>query len=101
MSSGFGKIKPLEFDWDKGNLDKNWEKHRVNYRECEEIFLNKSIKFFPDPKHSEKERRLVAYGITNKERKLTLIFTYRNHKIRVVSARPMSRKERRVYDQKT
>ncbi len=96
-----GKLKPLKFDWDKGNIEKNWERHKVDFRECEEIFLNKPVKFFPDPKHSKPEKRLVAYGKTNKGRKLTVIFTIRNKKIRVISARPMSKKERRIYGKKT
>lgn len=97
---GKSKLKPLEFDWDKGNKEKNWEKHQVDFRECEEIFFNKPVKFFPDPKHSKKEKRFVVYGITNKGRKLTIVFVFRNKKIRVVSAQSMSRKERRIYEQK-
>lgn len=94
------KINPVGFDWDKNNQYKNWVKHRVDFRECEQVFSNKPIKFFPDPKHSKKEKRLVAYGITNKGRGLALVFTIRNKKIRVVSARNMSRKERRIYVKK-
>jgi uncharacterized DUF497 family protein len=97
---GLGELKPLEFEWDEDNKDKNWEKHKVDFRECEEIFFNKPVRFFPDPKHSKKERRLVAYGITNEGRRLTTVFTIRNKKIRVVSARDMSKKERRIYEQK-
>ena len=91
------KIKPIRFDWNEHNKLKNWKKHKVNFQECEQIFLNEPIMFFPDPKHSEEEKRLVAYGMTNKRRKLTVVFTIRNKKIRVISARSMSRKERRIY----
>lgn len=97
---GKSKLKPLEFDWNKGNKEKNWEKHQVDFRECEEIFFNKPVKFFPDPKHPKKEKRFVVYGITNKGRKLTIVFVFRNKKIRAVSARSISRKERRIYEQK-
>lgn len=100
MGEGREKIKPLEFDWDEYNKDKNWEKHRVDFRECEQVFFNEPVKFFPDPKHSKTEKRLVAYGKTNKGRKLTVVFTIRNKKVRVISARPMSRKERRIYGKK-
>lgn len=94
------KLKPLKFEWDKHNKGKNWEKHQVDFRECEEVFLNRPTKFFPDPKHSNKEKRLVVYGITNQRRKLTIVFTLRNKKVRVVSARDMNRKERKIYEQK-
>lgn len=94
-----GKLKPLEFDWDRHNREKNWQKHRINYHECEQVFFNKPIKFFPDAKHSEKEIRLVAYGKTNKNLLLAIVFTIRNKKIRVISARLTNKKERKIYDQ--
>lgn len=77
------------FSWDKGNKDKNWLKHKVDFRECEEVFFNKSLKIFADKTHSQNEKRYVAYGKTVKQRKLTIIFTIRNNKIRVISARDM------------
>ncbi|MFH1841110.1 MAG: BrnT family toxin [Candidatus Shapirobacteria bacterium] len=91
-------IKPLIFDWDKGNKDKNWHKHRVNFSESEEVFFNKPIAFFPDRGHSVKEKRFLAYGKTNKERKLTVVFTIRSREIRVISARDQNRKEGNVYE---
>lgn len=88
---------PLSFDWDKSNLDKNWKKHKVHYKEAEEVFFNKPLKIFPDKKHSKKEKRFVALGITNKRRGLTIIFTVRSNNIRVISARNQNKKERGIY----
>lgn len=93
-----GLIKPVEFDWNEFNKDKNWTKHNVENKECEEIFYNKPLKTYPDKKHSLLEKRFVAFGMTNKQRKLTAIFTIRNNKLRIISARNMSRKERNVYE---
>lgn len=92
-------LKPLSFDWDKYNQFKNWEKHRVDYRECEQVFFNKPINFLYDKKHSQKEERFIALGITDKKRKLIITFTIRDNKIRIISARNQSRKERRLYEQ--
>ena len=89
---------PLAFDWGKGNIDKNWKKHKVRFKEVEEIFFNKLLKIFPDKKHSKKEERFVAFGTTKLRRKLTVIFTFRKDKIRVVSARNQSKKERGEYE---
>lgn len=96
------KPKPLKFDWDKDNKDKNWLKHKVDFRECEEIFFNKPLKTLYDVKHSQKEDRFIALGITNKGRKLKIVFTIINinKKIRIFSSRDQSRKERRIYEQK-
>ena len=79
------KFKDLAgFDWNKANKRKNLIKHQVYYKECEEIFYNKPLDFFQDEKHSIKEKRYGAFGQTNKKRRLTIIFTVRNKKIRVV-----------------
>lgn len=92
------KLKPLRFDWDKNNKDKNWQKHKVDFKEGEEVFLNKPLKTFYDVKHSQKEDRFITLGVTNKERKLIITFTIRGKKIRIISARDQSRKERRFYE---
>lgn len=88
------------FDWNKGNQDKNLIKHKVHYKECEEVFFNKPLIFFQDEKHSLNEKRLGVFGKTNKKRRLTIIFTIRNKKIRIISARNQNKQERRKYEQK-
>lgn len=87
------------FDWDKGNIEKNWEKHRVSYIECEEAFFNQPLLLQEDEGHSKVEARCYALGITNDGRHLFIVFTIRQNKIRVISARDMSRKERRIYSE--
>jgi hypothetical protein len=92
--------KPIAFEWDKGNIDKNFIKHKVTNQEIEEIFNSKLLKTFEDIKHSQKEIRFVALGITNKKRRLYISFTIRNQKIRIISARDQSKKERSLYEKK-
>lgn len=91
---------PISFNWDKGNLEKSWKKHKVHFKEAEEVFFNKPLKIFLDEKHSKKENRYVAFGVTNLKRKLTIIFTIRKNKIRVISTRNQSKKERKAYVKK-
>ena len=90
--------KPIGFEWDEGNKNKNGIKHGVDHREIEELFFNKPIFFFKDEKHSQVEERYVALGRTDKRRLLTIVFTIRNDLIRVISARPMSKRDRKVYE---
>lgn len=85
------------FDWDSGNADKNWKKHNVTQQECEEIFFNQPLIVALDAKHSESEPRQFVLGQTNSGRKLFLVFTARKNKLRVISARDMSKKEREAY----
>jgi hypothetical protein len=87
----------LDFDWDQGNLDKNWLKHHVNHWECEQVFFNEPLIILDDFKHSILEKRWVALGMTDRGRLLVIIFTQRNHHIRVISARDMNKKERAFY----
>lgn len=89
---------PLAFDWDQANIEKNWKIHKVHYKEAEEVFFNRPLKTLKDIKHSQKEDRFIALGITNQKRKLHIVFTIREQKIRVISARNQSKKERKIYE---
>ncbi len=86
------------FDWDFGNIDKNWIKHRVALAECEQVFFNRPFVINPDPSHSLHEARFFALGSTAEGRYLFMVFTLRGPLIRVISARDMTRKERKVYE---
>ncbi len=89
----------IGFDWNDGNINKNLIKHNVTWKEAEEIFGNQPLILLEDPKHSSSEPRLAAHGHSNNGRLLTIIFTIRNHKIRIISARDQSHNERRQYEQ--
>jgi len=88
------------FQWDIGNAHKSGEKHAVSQGEAEEIFFNQPLLIAGDEKHSLEERRYLALGMTSLGRLLSVVFTLRKQTtlIRVVSARPMSRKERAFYE---
>ncbi len=87
------------FDWDAGNREKNWQKHRVSTGECEEVFFNLPLLLQDDPGHSQTEPRFLLLGQINAGRSLFIAFTIRQEKIRVISARDMSQKERELYEQ--
>jgi len=86
------------FQWDSGNLDKNRLKHDVEAFEAEQMFFNDPLIVILDEKHSTQETRYAAFGITNDDRKLTIIFTQRNQMIRIISARDMNKKEKNYYE---
>lgn len=86
------------FEWDEGNFDKNWSKHKVTPYECEQVFFNQPIIVAPDPAHSGTESRFYVLGKTDAGRLLFVVFSVRRRKIRVISARDMTRKEREVYE---
>lgn len=92
--------QPREFEWDRGNLDKNYEKHGVTPNESEEIFLDERLLVAPDVRHGEREERFIAIGKTSSAKILFCVFTLRGQKIRVISARKANKKERSLYEAK-
>ena len=86
------------FQWDEGNSEKNWLKHKVSRIEYEQVFFNHPLVVRHDPEHSdEDEIRFYVLGHTDRARLLFIVFTVRDQLIRVISARDMSNKERRWY----
>ena len=85
------------FEWDQGDITKNWQQHDVSMLECEQIFFNKPIIFKRDKEHSQSENRYYALGRTNMNRLLFAVFTVRRNKIRIISARDMTDAETERY----
>ena len=89
---------PKQFQWDHGNERKSSDKHNVSKEEAEQVFFNQPLLLLEDKTHSRKEMRFHALGRTDNNRKLHITFTIRIHQIRVISARPMHKKERKSYE---
>ncbi len=85
------------FEWDSGNWRKSELRHGVAAAEAQEVLLNDPL-CQVDVRHSEAAQRYVALGVTNEGRWLFVAFTVRRSHVRIISARPMSRKERGVYE---
>lgn len=85
------------FDWSGANAEKNWRKHHIAPLEAEQLFFNVPLVVAEDPKHSRHENRWYALGQTDEGRELFAAFTIRAARIRIISVRDMSRKERRIY----
>lgn len=90
--------KPVEFVWDGGNANKNLVKHTVSNQECEEVFVVGQLIFAEDFLHSKSEVRYIAVGPSKSNRLLYIVFTIRNNRIRIISARDTSKKERKFYE---
>ena len=89
----------LSFEWDQWNIQKNEVKHGVSMLEAESLFYDIDLIIFPDSKHSTiHERRFIAYGRCYAERILMCAFTIREEKVRIISVRPASKKEKSIYE---
>jgi len=94
------KLKSVEsFVWDRGNVDKNWIKHKVKNIECESAFFDKNKVSFKDVLHSKKEKKYILLGKTKQRRVLFIVFTSRPDGIRVISTRDTNKKERKMYEE--
>jgi len=85
------------FEWDEGNARKNGESHRVSDGECEQVFFNQPLVAVPDYAHSDAEDRIWVLGKSDSARKLLVVCTVRGDRIRVISARDMTRREIGAY----
>jgi len=88
------------FNWDAGNARKN-DKHGVSMAQAEQVFFNAPLLLLEDATHSQIEVRFHALGKTDDGRALHITFTVRDagKLIRVISARDMHKKERKIYEQ--
>lgn len=93
---------PLEeaegFEWDDGNIGKNWTRHSVTDWECEDVFFNRPLIVRADREHSAEETRYYVLGRTKRGRLLFGAFTMRGRLIRPISFRDMTARERRAYE---
>ena len=93
--------EPVTFQWDKGNIDKP-KKHGLTPEETEEAFFDKNKIIFKDWKHSsEIEQRITLLGKNKSGRLLNITYTARNNMIRIITARPINKKEVHLYEKTT
>ena len=84
-------------EWDTGNALKNMDKHGISSEEAESVFAQEEILVLKDERHSQSEERWHAFGRSNQDRLLSVTFTVRKNLLRVISARPMNKRERKHY----
>ena len=89
----------LQFTWDPGKAAANLSKHGVSFEDASSVFRNPLAKLLPDPTHSDVERRSLAIGHSAAGRLLLVVFTETDDRIRIISARDASARERREYEE--
>ena len=89
----------MEFEWDVTKASQNIEKHGVSFEEGTDVFDDDLSLTVPDPDHSEDENRYLIFGRSKQQNYLVVSFTDRGDRIRIISARRMSRQEIRAYEQ--
>jgi hypothetical protein len=89
----------LQFTWDPAKAAANLRKHGVAFEDASTVFRNPLAKVLPDPTHSEREQRSLILGHSAEGRLLLVVFTETEERIRIISARDVSARERREYEE--
>ncbi|MFY9852477.1 MAG: BrnT family toxin [Terracidiphilus sp.] len=88
----------IQFEWHPLKAAANLKKHKVSFDEAKTVFGDEKLLAFPDREHNVQEERYLAFGRSEQGRLLTICFTERGEKTRMISARLAERWERREYE---
>jgi len=91
---------PLTFQWDESKANANLKKHGVSFDEAKTIFNDPFSVTIDDPDHSIDENRYVDIGLSSKGRLIVVSYIERNGRIRIISGRKATRRERKDYEKK-
>ena len=89
----------MKFEWDPRKAKLNFAKHRVTFEEATTAFRDPLSTTAPDPDHSASEHRFVTFGVSIKRRLLVISHTERGENIRIISARRVTKQERKLYEE--
>lgn len=89
----------VQFTWDPGKAAANFSKHGVSFEDASTVFRNPLATVLPDPTHSEQEQRSLIIGHSAGGSLLLVVFTETDDRIRIISARNASVRERREYEE--
>ncbi len=89
----------MRFDWDENKALSNLSKHGVSFEEAKTVFDDPLYVDFYDPNHSEEEDCYLIVGESSQRRLLIASYTERGNLIRLISAREVTRTERKVYEE--
>ncbi|MEQ8537364.1 MAG: BrnT family toxin [Coleofasciculus sp. D1-CHI-01] len=89
----------MRFEWDDNKAESNFRKHGVTFEETVTVFADPYLLFTEDSKHSEGEEREWAIGEAENGSMIVVVFTMRGEKLRIISARKATKRERRRYEQ--
>ena len=88
----------MEFEWDPNKATSNLTKHDISFHEASTVFGDPLALTFPDPDHSRGETRYITIGESIQRRMLIISHTDLGQRIRIISARKVTRQERKIYD---
>jgi uncharacterized DUF497 family protein len=94
-------VPALQFEWDEVKASANAEKHGVTFQEASSVFLDPLARVLPDPTDPSGEDRAIMIGHSDQGQLLLVVFTDRGDRIRLISAREATRRERHEYEEQS
>ncbi|MYN67647.1 MAG: BrnT family toxin [Acidobacteria bacterium] len=89
----------VDFEWRASKAEANAKKHGVGFGEALTVFADPLARIFDDPDHSADESREIIVGHSSRQRLLMVSFTARGGRVRIISARVATKRERHDYEQ--
>lgn len=89
----------FQFEWDEDKAQSNVRDHHITFEEAATVFLDPLASTIPDPDHSQGEARSLTIGLSTRGRLLVVSYTERQGRMRLISGRPATRRERRTYEE--
>lgn len=89
----------MKFTWNPNKADTNLQKHGVSFEEATTALRDALSVTGYDPEHAVGEDRYITFGISNKNRLLVVSHTEEQNVIRIISCRPATKSERKIYEQ--
>ena len=89
----------LIFEWDNEKATSNLKKHTVSFEEAVKVFADPLSVTIADPRHSTGEHRFIIIGRSQTGRTLVVVHAERRNRIRIISARVATRRERKQYEE--
>jgi uncharacterized DUF497 family protein len=89
----------LQFEWDSAKAVENLAKHGVSFQEAATVFRDPLSATGADPDHSIGEERFITFGVSTSGRLLVVAHTEDGDTIRIITARPATAAERKIYEE--
>jgi len=88
----------MNFEWNESKAKANLAKHGVSFDEAKTVFIDPFYIDFYDPDHSDEEERYIIIGQSQQHRLLVVSYTERRQRVRLISAREATRREKGAYE---
>ncbi|MBU3915115.1 BrnT family toxin [bacterium] len=89
----------MEFEWDPQKAESNLAKHGISFHEAGTVLSDPLALTFEDPDFLSGEYRYITFGLSRLNNYILISHTDRDDKIRIISARRMTKQERKLYEE--